>query len=418
MKKIVISGMIGNALEWYDYALYAQFATIISMHFFPANSDPQLAMLATFAVYAVGFIVRPVGAIFFGWFGDKFGRKAALSAAILLMALPTTAIGLLPTYEQIGILAPILLTVIRLLQGLSLGGEFSGCIAYLVESAPQNKRGFIGSAAFTSMCGGLLLGSLIANLLIYILPTADLISWGWRLPFLSGIIIGLVGFHIRMHLKESPIYQQARENNNLSKKPIREVIKNYRKELILAIGLYLSVAVPFHTITVFINNFATTELHQPEADTLLIYSIALIFMIIIMPFSSYISDKIGRKPVLVISSLAIVFASYPMMWMLTEPGFKLSLASQILFASVVAFYMGPIPTTLVELFPTRVRFTGVALSYNLSAALFGGTAPMIGYWLINATQSHMSYAYYLIFFCMLTVVTLSFFTDRYKEPLY
>ncbi|MDF2965425.1 MAG: transporter [Rickettsiaceae bacterium] len=417
MRKVVISGMIGNALEWYDYALYAQFAAIIGQHFFPPSEDPLVPIIATFGVFAAGFIMRPVGAVVFGRIGDKYGRRIALSIAILMMAIPTALIGLLPSYETIGLAAPICLTLIRLLQGMSLGGEFSGCIAYIVEHAPIEKRGLAGSSSFVSMCAGMLLGSLTATFMSNIMDEKNLIAWGWRIPFVAGLLIGAIGLHIRLHLSESPVYLKAKEDGMLSEKPLREIFTNYRKELLIAMGLYLTVTVPFYTLTVFVNNFMQTQLAHPVADSLLINTISLSIMIVLMPFSSMISDRVGRKPILIIGTLAILFFAYPVFWLLAKPGFTLPLISQIIFATVVAIYMGPVPTSLVELFPTRVRFTGVALSYNISAAVFGGTAPMVAFWLIKTTENNHAMAYYIIFFSAFTMFTLKYFTETYRKGL-
>jgi MHS family proline/betaine transporter-like MFS transporter len=417
MRKVVISGMIGNALEWYDYALYAQFAAIIGQHFFPPSDDPLVPIISTFGIFAAGFIMRPVGAVVFGRIGDKYGRRIALSIAISMMAIPTALIGLLPSYETIGIAAPICLTIIRLLQGMSLGGEFSGCIAFVVEHAPMEKRGLAGSSSFVSMCAGMLLGSLTATFMSTIMDEKTLVDWGWRIPFVAGLLIGGIGLHIRMHLSESPVYLNAKENGLLSEKPLREIARHYRKELFIAMGLYLTVTVPFFTLTVFVNNFMQTELGHPVADSLMINTVSLIIMIVLMPFSSMISDKIGRKPILIIGALSILFFAYPIFWLLAKPGFTLPLISQIIFATVVAIYMGPVPTSLVELFPTRVRFTGVALSYNLSAAIFGGTAPMVAFWLTKTTENNHAMAYYIIFFCAFTMITLKYFTETYRKGL-
>ena len=219
MRKVVISGMIGNALEWYDYALYAQFAYIIGVKFFPQT---EFVEILTFAVFAAGFVVRPLGGIIFGQIGDRFGRRIALVLGIMLMAIPTAGIGLLPSYESIGITAPIILVIIRLLQGFSLGGEFSGCIAYIVEHSPADKRGLAGSAAFVSMCLGMLLGLIVAQGFTYFLSEENLLSWGWRIPFIVGLFIGLVGLYIRSHLAESPLYKAAKAQGALSRTPLRE----------------------------------------------------------------------------------------------------------------------------------------------------------------------------------------------------
>jgi MHS family proline/betaine transporter-like MFS transporter len=252
MKKIVISGMVGNMLEWYDYALYAQFVPIIAKHFFP---ESELAEIMAMAVFAAGFFVRPLGAIVFGSIGDKMGRRLALVIGILTMAIPTAAIGLLPSYASIGITATILLAIIRLIQGFSLGGEFSGCIAYIVEHSPPEKRGLAGSAAFVSMCLGMLLGTLTAGFMSWVMTPEALFNWGWRIPFVAGLFIGLVGLYIRMNLSESPLYKAARANKELSNAPLSELVKYNWPQLLMAVAIYITVTAPFYTSTVYIETF-------------------------------------------------------------------------------------------------------------------------------------------------------------------
>lgn len=408
--------MLGNALEWYDYALYAQFSRIIAKHFFPLDGNEFLSMLATLGLFAAGFIMRPLGGVIFGIIGDRYGRKTALSIAILLMALPTACIGALPTYEQIGIIAPIILTIIRLLQGVALGGEFSGCIAFLVEHSPADQRGLMGSASFVSMCAGMLIGALTATFACRMLSAEDLSSWGWRIPFLISIIFGMIGFHIRMHLEESPIYSYAKEHGIISENPVKETFTEHKGELINAIGLYLMVTVPFYVITMFVGTYVQGLGHQLK-DALIINCTSLTTLILVMPISAYISDKVGRKPVLTFATVSIALLSYPVFWLLNQPGMVMPLISQILFAIIVGIFMGPVPTTLVELFPTKIRFTGVALSYNISAALFGGTAPSVLYWLTKHYPTTNIIAYYVIFFSIITLISLKYFKESYKKSL-
>jgi MHS family proline/betaine transporter-like MFS transporter len=416
MRKIVISGMIGNALEWYDFALYGHFATIISKLYFPSSNE-NLSLLATFGVFAVGFFMRPIGGIVFGYIGDKFGRKASLVASILTMAIPTACIGLLPTYDQIGILAPILLTFIRLLQGLALGGGFSGCIAFIVEHAPDEKRGLAGSASVFSMGAGILIGLVIASAITHLLPTEAFESWGWRVPFIISLVIGIVALYIRDHLHESPKYLIAKEGGHLSKTPVREVFSKYRPELFIAIGIYLTVTVPFYTLMIFMNNFMSKVLHHPLKDALLMNCISIVIHMAIVPYASSLSDRVGRKPILVINSIAFIVLTYPIFWMLTQPGFMLPLIGQAAFGAILAFYIAPVPALLVELFPTSVRFTGVALSYNISAAVFGGTTPFVAMWLIEKTHMNVSLAFYIILFALFSLGTLYYFTDKFDQPL-
>jgi MHS family proline/betaine transporter-like MFS transporter len=416
MKKVIISGMIGNALEWYDFALYGHFVIILSKLFFP-TTDPYLATLATYATFAAGFIMRPAGALIFGYIGDKYGRRASLSASILMMAIPTACIGLLPTYESIGIWAPIMLVIIRLLQGASIGGEFSGCIAFLVEYSPTKKRGLVGSASMVSLCAGMLLGSIVATTVSKSMPEAVFETWGWRIPFLIGMLIGLVGIYVRISLHESPVYLKAKAHNDLSKQPLREVLKVYSKELFVAIGLYLTVTVPFYTFTIFVKNFMTANLGYSYADSLTINLISITLAMFLMPFSAWLSDKHGRKTIMLYTTYAMIVLIYPIFWLLINGEYEQALISQLIFAVLVGMYMGPIPAALVEMFPTRVRFTGVALSYNISAGIFGGSAPLIGTWLMQITGKQDVIALYIIVFAVITLVSLKFYKETYRKQL-
>lgn len=365
----------------------------------------------TFAVFAAGFIVRPLGGIIFGNIGDRFGRRTALVIGIITMTVPTAGIGLLPGYSTIGIAAPIILTIIRLIQGFSLGGEFSGCISYIVEHASLEQRGLAGSASFVSMCGGMLLGLLTAAGFSYFMPADMLFEWGWRIPFIAGLFIGSIGLYIRKNLAESPIYKKAKESGRLTRFPFRETLTKYPKELIIALGLYITVTAPFYTSTVFIGNFMQTLGYTSQQSTI-VSSIILIVMMIVFPISAYVSDKVGRRPVLIWGIILLILSVYPIFVALGSMNFTLAIISQVIFAGIIAIYMGPIPTVLVEIFPTSVRFTGVALSYNLAAAIFGGTAPMLAMILTKVTGDNYAIAYYL-----LSSIILKFYKETYKKNL-
>jgi MFS transporter, MHS family, proline/betaine transporter len=416
MKKVLITGMIGNALEWYDFVLFVQFAPFIGKLFFPAGND-NAALLAVFGVFAAGFIMRPVGGVLFGYIGDKLGRKTSLVLSILLMSIPTAAIGVLPTYAAIGIFAPICLTLIRLLQGLALGGGFSGCMTFLVEYAPKDKRGLIGSASMFSLGAGVLLGILIARGTHSLIATEAFELWGWRIPFLLSLLIGSVAFYIRSHVEESPVYIQAKKLGKLSKAPVRDVLKNYLKPLITAIGIYLTVTVPFYTLSAFFNTFMQNKLGYSLSEAMTINGIALVFFMMAMPISGYISDRIGRKKTLLFAAVSIALAAYPCFSLIIQGGTFGPLMGQIIFGILVGLYMGPVPAVLVELFPTSVRFTGLALSYNISAALFGGTVPYVYMYLIQYTESLLAPSYYIIFFVLMTLVTIHDYEDNYNLAL-
>lgn len=413
MRKVVISGMIGNALEWYDYALYAHFVAIIGAHFFP---DVATREFLTFAVFAAGFIIRPVGAVIFGAIGDRFGRRIALVIGILTMAIPTAGIGLLPSYDSIGIAAPILLVLIRLIQGFALGGEFSGCIAYIVEYSPHDKKGIAGSAAFVSMCGGMLLGTIVAQIFKTMLTPEELFNWGWRIPFVAGLFIGLIGLYIRSHLAESPVYHAAKQNGNLSPFPIKELFISYSRELLVAIALYVTVTAPFYTATVYMRKFMETVGYDSSTASFA-GALILITMMIVLPLSAMLSDHVGRKPIMVSGTLLLGVLTPPLIGLLDYNDTILALTSVCAFAALSAYYMGPIPTVLVEMFPTRVRFTGVALSYNISAAIFGGTAPMVAVKLREITGDPYALTYYLSALTIITLIALYFYRETKNSRL-
>ncbi len=416
MRKILISSMIANALEWYDFVLYVQFAKIIGPLFFPSD-DQFTSLLATFGIFAVGFVMRPLGGVLFGVLGDRFGRKAALVFSILMMAIPTAMIGFIPTYQQIGVTAPILLTLMRLFQGLALGGGFSGCITFIVEHSPSNKRGLIGSSTMFSLGAGVLLGIAVSLGFSRLLPEEAFMTWGWRLPFIISLVIGMVAFYIKNNISESPIYLAAKKHGNISKTPIREVLVNHWRELLIAMALYLTVCVPFYSFSAFFSTFLQQHAGVKLSDALVINGIAIFAFILSMPLTGWLSDKYGRKNVLFITAIIIAISAYPTFLIMLKGGTFYPLLAQVMFGIALGAYLGPIPAALVELFPTNIRFTGLALSYNISAALFGGTVPFIYLNLIAYTGSPTSPAFYIIAFVGVTIFALLNYKDMYKKAL-
>lgn len=418
MRKVVASGMIGNGLEWYDYALYGQMAALFGTLFFP-KGDPGVQLLATYGIFAAGFIVRPLGAILFGWIGDRYGRKSAMVLAVLMMAIPTGCIGLLPTYADAGLIAPILLTLIRLLQGLSLGGEFAGSITYIVEHAPPKQRGWAGSASLVSLILGFLLGSLVVNATINIMGREAFTEWGWRLPFLGGIVIGLVGFYIRRCCEESPVYEEAKQGNKISKTPVRVAFMQHPGKMLQGFAFYMTVTMPFYLASVYFISFSENHLGTSMEQGLRFNVYNMLAMLVTMPLSAWLSDKIGRKKLMTAAAIAM-FILTPLLFSQMVAGASLLTIgiTQFIFAALVGMYSGPIPAILVEMFPTNIRFTGMAIAYNLAAAIFGGTAPMVCEWLIRTTGENSSLSWYVMLCNVFSLLALYFYKDRYNQPLH
>lgn len=416
MRKVVTASMVGNGLEWYDFAIYGHMAVILRDLFFP-EADPVVGLIATYGVFAAGFIARPVGAVLFGWIGDRYGRRTALTIAVLMMAIPTGCIGLLPTYEVIGIAAPVLLTIIRIFQGLSLGGEFSGSIIFMVEHAPAMRRGLIGSMSMTSLIIGFMMGSIVANLFSSLLAPEDFYSWGWRVPFLLGIAIGFVGFYIRTHCEESPTYETARDAGHLSEMPVREAFVHHWARMLEAFAIYITVTMPFYLVTIYFISFNEEHLGLTHSESLSLNTVNLLCMLVGFPLAALWSDRIGRKKILMAVAAILLVGIYPL-FEAFEPGNFMQIALlQAGLAFLVGCYIGPVPAMLVEMFPTSVRYTGLAIPYNLTAALFGGTTPMVCVWLIDRTGSTSSVAYYVMACAVCSLIALFIYRDRYKEPL-
>ncbi|WP_457639938.1 MFS transporter [Persephonella sp.] len=394
--KTLFAGMIGNVLEWYDFVVYGFLAVIIGELFFPSD-DPMVSLLKSFGVFAVGFVMRPVGAVLFGYIGDRYGRKKALTISIVMMAVSTTAIGLLPTYAQIGILAPTLLVVLKLLQGLSVGGEYTTSVSFIVEHAPENRRGLFGSVGILGAVVGILLGSASGAVITKILPEDDLYSWGWRVLFFTGILLGLVGYYIRRNIDESPKFMELEYEGMVDKQPVVDVFRKAFKEFVKTFSLSTFQAVGFYTIFVYIANHLSVFVKMPKATALTINTISMVVLAVLIPFFGWLSDKIGRKPIILFSTGFTVAASYPLFKYISSGSVNDALIGQIVFAVIVAGFMAILPTTLVEIFPTNIRNSGYSIGYNLPFAIFGGTAPLIATYLIKITGDINAPAFYLIF---------------------
>ena len=415
-RQAVLAGVIGNTLEWFDFAVYGYFVTTLSKLFFP-SSDPIASILATYLVFGVGFVMRPVGSIVFGIYGDRYGRRRALSAVIFLMALSTLAIGLLPTYDQVGVAAPVLLVLARLVQGLSAGGEWGGSTAYIVEYAPEGRRGFIGSWQQVSVGGGFLLGSLSGTVLSFALSPEALTSWGWRVPFLFGIVVGGVGAYLRWRLPDTPKYTDIEEHHAVAEAPLKEAITKYPRETLTAFGITLHNTVAYYISLLYMTGYFISVAKLPQPTAQLIGTICLAIFVILIPFTGRLSDRVGRRPLLMISCIGYAVLAYPLFILGSSGSATFAFVAQFTMIFFQSLYAGPCPAAYAELFPTRVRYTALSIGYNIAVAVFGGFAPFIATWLIRETGNPLAPAFYVIAAAVITLVILTRIRETAFEPL-
>jgi MFS transporter, MHS family, proline/betaine transporter len=416
-RRAIVSCAVGNFVELFDFVIFGLFATQIGANFFP-NVDPVLSLLQSFATYGVGFFMRPVGAIVIGALGDLKGRKIALVLTVGLMATATAVTGLIPPYASIGIAAPILLVLCRLLQGFSTGGEWGGAAAFLVEYAPPGKRGLIGSMQQFSVGLGLIMGTLSAYLLNTFLDKEAMIAWGWRVPFILGFLLAPIGFYLRSRVAESPAFDRAVAQHNVASSPVRASLTLYARPVAAAFGLSIVGTIGNYIFNIFLPSFASGQLGIPASTAYLSTTLAAVILTVLTPFLGALSDKVGRKPILLVSALGYAVLSYPLFLLLTEmrSGTGLML-TQGISAVLLAMYAGPLCAVLSELFPTKVRFTALSIGYSLAVTLFGGFAPFIATFLIQQTGSPLSPSAFIVFGAVISAATLISIKDRTNAPL-
>jgi MHS family proline/betaine transporter-like MFS transporter len=418
LARTVTAGAIGNALEWYDFGLFGYFAAVISSQFFPAT-DPRAALVNTFGVFAAGFLMRPLGALLFGHLGDRMGRKWALGLSVLLMAVPTALVGLLPTYHQIGLAAPLLLLLVRLLQGLSVGGEYVGSMAYLAESAPPGRRGFDSSWCNVSGGVGGLIGAGLAAALTRVLTAEQVADWGWRLPFFLSIPAGLASWRLRQSIAESPCFTEVRRAGQLAKEPLRESFRTDRAAFLTIAGLSLLASIGWYLPWVWLVTWLD-DINQPPMppwQALASSTLAGAVLIALTPPGGALSDRLGRKPVILVGSVGYLVLSYPLFVWMSRGTFTAALGGQLVSAVLTALYGGASLAAFVELFPTRTRYSGLALSYNVAVALCGGTTPLVATWLVNVTGSTLTPAFYLMAAALGTTLAALAMPERANQPL-
>ncbi|GAB6171022.1 MFS transporter [Paradesulfitobacterium aromaticivorans] len=414
--KAVSAGAVGNVMEWFDYGIYGTLAPIIASIFFP-NNDPLASLLLTFVVFGVGFVMRPLGAVIFGYIGDKYGRKNALSLTILIMAFSTFSIGLIPSYATIGFVAPLLLTLARLLQGISTGGEWGGSTSFIVEYANDNRRGFYGSWQQVSTIGGLMLGSLTGLILTNVLAKEALHSWGWRLPFIFGIVLGIIGWYMRVKLEDTPAYQKVEESAEVVKNPITTAVRTNYKGIIQAMGMTVIWTVSFYILLTFMPSYINKILKLPLNQSLLSNFFSYILLVIFIPLMGHLSDRIGRKPLLLTSCIGFAIFTYPLFMFVSDGSFMKLVIAQLVLGLFLSMFSGAGVAFIAEIFPTNVRYTTLSIGYNIITALLGGMAPFIATFLVAATKNNLAPSFYVIGAAIVSFIAILTLPETYNKPL-
>ena len=412
LKKVTFSSFLGNFIEWFDYASYSYLATVIANVFFPSD-DPFVSTMNTFAVFALSFLVRPIGALFWGNMGDKKGRKWALAISILCMSGATFLIGCLPGYAMVGFLAPLLLLVLRMVQSFSASGEYAGAATFIAEYAPKNKRGFYCSMVPASTATGLLVGSLFASFMFntWGADSQFVTEWGWRIPFWLAGPLGLITHYIREHLEDSPVYEKMQDDLKAKgqtgeQTPVRTLLGKHLKRTIISFGACMLNAVGFYAVLTYLPNYLETVLMYDPGQATIITNIVLIVYIGFIFFSGHISDTFGRKKMLITACVGFIVCTVPAFMLLSSMNFVVILIVELFMALLLTINDGTLSSYLNETFPTEVRFSGFAFSFNLANAIFGGSASYISFFLISLTGDNLAPAYYMVVISLIALVAM------------
>src|ERR1700722_432656 len=411
-RRAIISSAVGNFLELFYFAIYGFLAIPLGANFFP-STDPLISLLSSFATFGVGFIMRPVGAVVIGIYGDRKGRKAALSLTIVMMAAATGVVGLLPSYASIGVAAPILLVLARMVQGFATGGEWGGAAAFLVEHSPSKRRGFVSSLQQIGNHLGGVVGSLLVAALTFTLSQQAYLAWGWRLPFILGLLVGPIGLYLRLKVADTPAFRQAVAEKRVERTPLRTAFTLFGGRIVSATLISIIGTTTNFVFTIYLMNYAIQQQHLPAGLALLSLTLTHRLLIVVLPGVGWLSDKVRRKPLMLIMSFGFVFASYPMFRAITDAPSVLTLfIVQFLYSLLQMFYTGTIAPVLAELFPTRVRFTGLSVSYGLAVTLAGGTAPFVATLLVKQTGNPVAPAFYVMALALVSGIAMLLTRDR------
>lgn len=425
LKKAITAAALGNAMEWFDFGVYGYVATVLGKVFFP-NVSPGIQIIAALATFSVPFIVRPLGGLFFGMLGDKYGRQKILAMTIIIMTLSTFSIGLIPSYATIGIWAPILLLVAKMAQGFSVGGEYTGASIFVAEYSPDRKRGFMGSWLDFGSLVGFICGAGLVVLLNAFLGQEAFTDWGWRIPFFVALPLGFVGLYLRHALEETPAFQKHVDSLEQGSKeglksgpnvPFREVARKHRRNLISCIGIVITTNVAYYMLLTYIPSYLTHDLHYSENHGVLIIVVIMLAMLFVQPVMGLLSDKFGRRPFIIVGSIAMVLFSIPSFMLITQQNMIALFFGLLIQAVILNCLIGVMASTLPAMFPTEVRYSALASTYNISI-LIAGITPTFTAWLVEYTGNLYMPGWYLVVVGVIGVITGFGMRETANQPLY
>ncbi|QBQ10114.1 MULTISPECIES: glycine betaine/L-proline transporter ProP [unclassified Pseudomonas] len=424
MRKAITAAALGNAMEWFDFGVYGFVAYVLGKVFFP-EASPSVQMIAALATFSVPFLIRPLGGLFFGRLGDKYGRQKVLAATIVIMSLSTFAIGLIPSYDSIGIWAPILLLLAKMAQGFSVGGEYTGASIFVAEYAPDRKRGFLGSWLDFGSIAGFVLGAGVVVLISAVIGEDAFQSWGWRLPFFLALPLGMIGLYLRHALEETPAFQQHVEQleqgdrEGLAGGPkvsFKEVATKHWRSLMTCVGVVVVTNVTYYMLLTYMPSYLSHNLHYSENHGVLIIIAIMVGMLFVQPMIGFVSDKIGRKPFILFGSIALFFLAIPAFMLINSGKLGLIFSGLLIIAVVLNFFIGVMASTLPAMFPTHIRYSALASAFNISI-LIAGLTPTAMAWLVETTNNLYMPAYYLMVFAVLGLFTALTMKETANKPL-
>ena len=416
MRKVIFAAGAGHFVEWFDFGLYGTLATVISLNFFQ-QGNAQAALLSAFAVFGAGFVMRPLGGLFWGSLGDRIGRRTTLATVILVTSGATVVMGLLPTYDMVGLWAPLLLVIVRLVQGFAAGGESSGATTLLAEYAPSNRRGFVSSFVDVFGFAAFVVGAGLVLVFTSTLGTDALNSWGWRVLFMLALPLGVAGLYLRRRLEDTPEFRAVQEKGDVSASPLLTSLKTSWRALLFCVGFVVIKAVGHWILQTFMPSYLQTDLHYSQPLSYGVTVIGLLAIAVLVPFMGLLSDKVGRKPVMIAGCVGFLVLTYPTLMLMSVGNFFAATVAMVLLGVFMAAFDGASSAAMAELFPTNIRYGSMAIAYNFSVAIFGGITPYFATWLIAATGNTFAPAFYVMAAALITLITVLRARETFRKPL-